>query len=110
MVQDLVCEFKLGFDNPRRAPVLTSMYRGFKFALLEISKCTKVVSVDFSCSWMFRTEVVLAVLLSTYKFETTSERPITWKSASAVLYPTTGEESTRPEMFLKLSKIALASR
>nr|BED42989.1 cytochrome P450 monooxygenase [Trametes versicolor] len=63
---------------------------GFKFALLEI-------------------KVVLAVLLSTFKFETTSERPIIWKSASAVLYPTTGEKSTRPEMFLKLIRIAQAS-
>nr|BED42971.1 cytochrome P450 monooxygenase [Trametes versicolor] len=58
---------------------------GFKFSQLEM-------------------KVVLAVLLSAFKFETT-EKPITW-NASAVLYPTTGEESTKPEMILKLTKVA----
>ncbi|OJT08558.1 Docosahexaenoic acid omega-hydroxylase CYP4F3 [Trametes pubescens] len=58
---------------------------GFKFSQLEM-------------------KVVLSVLLSAFRFET-SERPITW-NASAVIYPTTGGVSTQPEMFLKLSKIA----
>ncbi|KAI0628868.1 cytochrome P450 [Trametes polyzona] len=48
-------------------------------------------------------KVVIAILLSTFKFEL-SDRPITWNS-SAVIYPTTGEESTKPEMFLRLSKV-----
>ncbi|EIW61057.1 cytochrome P450 [Trametes versicolor FP-101664 SS1] len=58
---------------------------GFKFSQLEM-------------------KVVLSVLLSAFRFET-SERPITWNS-SAVIYPTTGDMNTQPQMFLKLSKIA----
>ncbi|KAI0823809.1 cytochrome P450 [Trametes gibbosa] len=57
---------------------------GFKFSQLEM-------------------KVVLVVLLSAFKFELTN-KPITWNS-SAVMYPSTGEESSKPEMFLKLSKV-----
>ncbi|CDO75040.1 hypothetical protein BN946_scf184640.g15 [Trametes cinnabarina] len=49
-------------------------------------------------------KIILLVLLSKFKFERT-DKPITWNSAPA-LYPTTGEESTKPEMFLKVTKIA----
>ena len=48
----------------------------------------------------------MVVLLSAFKFELT-EKPIAWNS-SAVTYPTTGEENTRPEMFLKVSRIVRA--
>ncbi|KAI9066921.1 cytochrome P450 [Trametes sanguinea] len=58
---------------------------GFKFSQLEM-------------------KVILLVLLSKFKFERT-EKPIAWNSA-AVMYPTTGEEGTNPEMFLKVTKIA----
>lgn len=50
------------------------------------------------------TEVVLTVLLSKLKFEMT-DRPIAWNSA-AVIYPTTGEGSDRPEMFLKVTPVS----
>ncbi|KAH9852524.1 cytochrome P450 [Lenzites betulinus] len=58
---------------------------GFKFSQLEM-------------------KIVLTVLLSAFKFELTA-KPIAWNS-SAVMYPTTGEESSKPEMFLRLSKLA----
>ncbi|KAI0328016.1 cytochrome P450 [Cubamyces sp. BRFM 1775] len=58
---------------------------GFKFSQLEM-------------------KVVMVVLLSAFKFELT-EKPIAWNS-SAVTYPTTGEENTRPEMFLKVSQVS----
>ncbi|CDO75038.1 hypothetical protein BN946_scf184640.g13 [Trametes cinnabarina] len=54
---------------------------GFKFSQLEM-------------------KVILLLLLTRFKFERT-EKPIAWNSA-AVLYPTTGEEGTNPEMFLKV--------
>ncbi|KAJ8488429.1 hypothetical protein ONZ51_g3565 [Trametes cubensis] len=60
---------------------------GFKFSQLEM-------------------KVLMVVLLSAFKFELT-EKPIAWNS-SAVTYPTTGEENTRPEMFLKVSRVVRA--
>ena len=48
-------------------------------------------------------EIVLSILLSKFKFELT-DKPIAW-NASAVTYPTMGEESDKPEMVLKLSRI-----
>ncbi|EIW61050.1 cytochrome P450 [Trametes versicolor FP-101664 SS1] len=49
-------------------------------------------------------KIVLSVLLSEFKFEM-SDKPITWNS-SIVVYPTTGDVNTHPEMFLKVTKIA----
>ncbi|TFK80502.1 cytochrome P450 [Polyporus arcularius HHB13444] len=57
---------------------------GFKFSQLEM-------------------KIVLSVLLTAFKFELT-DKPITWNS-SAVYYPTMGEESTKPEMLLKVSSL-----
>ncbi len=48
-------------------------------------------------------EVVLAVLLTAFRFELT-DRPIAWNS-SAVSYPTMGEESTKVEMLLKVQAL-----
>lgn len=45
-------------------------------------------------------EVVLAVLLPKFSFDVTDQE-ITWNS-SAVIYPTMGEESSKPEMLLKV--------
>ncbi|KAM5545445.1 hypothetical protein V8D89_000483 [Ganoderma adspersum] len=45
-------------------------------------------------------KVVLAVLLPKFSFEVTDQE-ITWNS-SAVTYPTMGEESSKPEMLLKV--------
>ncbi|KAI0629819.1 cytochrome P450 [Trametes polyzona] len=56
---------------------------GFKFSQLEM-------------------KIVLAVLLSAFRFELT-DRPITWASA-AVLYPTS-RQGGEPEMFLKVSRL-----
>ncbi|KAI8974184.1 cytochrome P450 [Trametes punicea] len=53
-------------------------------------------------------KVVLAVLLSAFKFELT-EKPITWNS-SGVMYPTTGEESDAPEMLLRVRRIAWCNK
>ncbi|TBU29268.1 cytochrome P450 [Dichomitus squalens] len=52
-------------------------------------------------------KVVLAVLLPAFVFDLT-EQPIVWNSG-AVTYPTMGEESTRPEMLLKVKALAQAS-
>ncbi|KAI1793796.1 cytochrome P450 [Ganoderma leucocontextum] len=57
---------------------------GFKFSELEM-------------------KVVLAVLLPRFSFELT-DMPITWNS-SAVDYPTMEEESTKPEMLLKVKAL-----
>ena len=48
----------------------------------------------------FVVEEVLAVLLPKFSFELTDQE-ITWNS-SAVTYPTMGEESSKPEMLLKV--------
>ena len=48
-------------------------------------------------------EVVLSVLLPAFSFELT-DRPIAWNT-SAVSYPTMGEESSRPEMLLKVTAL-----
>ncbi|KAI8974185.1 cytochrome P450 [Trametes punicea] len=58
---------------------------GFKFSQLEM-------------------KVVLSLLVSSFKFEM-ADKPIVWKT-SAVTYPTVGEESTRPELYLKVTKVA----
>ncbi|RDX47322.1 cytochrome P450 [Lentinus brumalis] len=57
---------------------------GFKFSQLEM-------------------KVVLAVLLTSFSFELT-DKPIVWNS-SAVIYPTMGEESTKPEMLLQVQSL-----
>ncbi|TFK81801.1 cytochrome P450 [Polyporus arcularius HHB13444] len=57
---------------------------GFKFSQLEM-------------------KVVLAVLLTSFSFELT-DKSIVWNS-SAVIYPTMGEESTKPEMLLQLESL-----
>ena len=49
------------------------------------------------------TEIVLAVLLSTYSFSMT-DRPIAWNQA-AVLYPSMGEESAKPELCLMVKSL-----
>ena len=48
-------------------------------------------------------EVVLAALLSKFSFELTDQE-ITWNS-SAVIYPTMGEKSSKPEMLLKVKAL-----
>nr|BED42991.1 cytochrome P450 monooxygenase [Trametes versicolor] len=58
---------------------------GFKFSQLEM-------------------KILLSILLSTFKFETTG-RAITWNT-SGVSYPTMGENSDKPELLLKVSKVA----
>ena len=45
-------------------------------------------------------EIYLSVLLTRFAFELT-DQTITWNSSS-VNYPTMGEESTKPEMLLKV--------
>ena len=46
-------------------------------------------------------EVVLVILLANFKFELGKEN-IVWNSAG-VAYPAVGEESTKPEMPMKVS-------
>ena len=48
-------------------------------------------------------EVVLATLLPAFAFELTDQE-ITW-NFSAVNYPTMGEESSKPEMLLKVKAL-----
>lgn len=48
-------------------------------------------------------EIVLSILLSTFKFETTG-RTITWNT-SGVSYPTMSESSDKPELLLKVCKV-----
>ncbi|OSD02190.1 cytochrome P450 [Trametes coccinea BRFM310] len=57
---------------------------GFKFSQLEM-------------------KVVLSLLISSFKFEMT-DKPIVWKT-SAVSFPTMGEESTKPELLLKVTRV-----
>ena len=49
--------------------------------------------------------MVLAALLSSFSFDLT-DKPVAW-NASAVLYPTMGEESTKPELLLKVKAVDL---
>ncbi len=104
MVEEHACELlvsRLGINRTVAEPIASPS--GFKFSQLEMSECATFMRRSGPAHRDF-TEVVLSVLLSAFRFET-SERPITW-NASAVIYPTTGGVSTQPEMFLKLSKIA----
>ncbi|KAI0333049.1 cytochrome P450 [Cubamyces sp. BRFM 1775] len=57
---------------------------GFKFSQLEM-------------------KVVLSLLVSSFKFELT-DKPISWNT-SGVSYPTMSEDSDKPEMLLKVTKI-----
>ena len=47
-------------------------------------------------------EVVLATLLATFEFKDTG-KPVAWNS-SVVIYPTMGEDSTKPEMLLNVKR------
>ncbi|KAI0761495.1 cytochrome P450 [Trametes elegans] len=58
---------------------------GFKFSQLEM-------------------KIVLSILIPSFKFETTG-KSVTWNT-SGVSYPTMGEGSTRPELLLRVTKIA----
>ncbi|KAI0747034.1 cytochrome P450 [Daedaleopsis nitida] len=59
---------------------------GFKFSQLEM-------------------KVLLAIFLTSFSFELSdSDKPIVWNS-SGVMYPTMGEESTKPEMLLKVKAL-----
>ncbi|KAI0648541.1 cytochrome P450 [Trametes meyenii] len=49
-------------------------------------------------------KVVLSVLLTVFRFETT-DQPIVWNS-SAVTYPTTGEQSAKPEILLRVTRVS----
>ncbi|CDO68425.1 hypothetical protein BN946_scf184707.g6 [Trametes cinnabarina] len=57
---------------------------GFKFSQLEM-------------------KVLLSLLISSFKFEATGQ-PVDWKY-SAVSYPTMGEESTKPELLLRVTRV-----
>ena len=61
-------------------------------------------SLSFISYLFHRAEVVLAVLLPRFAFEVT-DKPVAWNS-SAVMYPTMGEESTKPELVLKVKTIS----
>ena len=80
-------------------------FRGFKFSQLEMSKSSRYHESpsrrEPNC--LRSAEVVLAELLSTYSFELT-DKPVAW-NASAVMYPTMGEDSTRPELLLKVKAL-----
>lgn len=60
-------------------------------------------SISMIANRPFVSEVVLAVLLPKFSFELT-DKPIVWNS-SAVNYPTMGEESTKPEMLLRVKAL-----
>ena len=49
------------------------------------------------------TEVVLAILLRSFKFSL-SDKEIYWNIAS-VNYPTVGRESTKPALYLKVARV-----
>ena len=80
---------------------LTLLSSGFKFSQLEMSTSWLFVDVRSQLTRLHLvSEVVLAILLSSFTFELTDQE-ITWNS-SAVMYPTMGEESTKAEMLLKV--------
>ena len=74
---------------------------GFKFSQLEMSGYTLSVVVDHMAEQF--AEIVLSVLLPNFSFELT-DQPIVWNS-SAVIYPTMGEKSRKPEMLLKVKAL-----
>lgn len=76
---------------------------GFKLSQVEMS-AFPVFCLEIATAHRYSSEIVLSVLLSAFKFDM-SDKPITWNS-SIVVYPTTGDVNTHPEMFLKLTKIA----
>ena len=49
------------------------------------------------------TEIILFTLIPAFSFELT-DKPITWNT-STVNYPTMGEESTKPEMLLRVKAL-----
>ena len=47
-------------------------------------------------------EVVLAVLIATFRFEL-SDKPFTWNFARVTYYPAADKDSTKSEMFMKVT-------
>ena len=75
---------------------------GFKFSQLEMSESTKFYAYE-NLLWvtLCYTEVVLATLLATFKFER-SNVPVVWNFAG-IPFPAKSRESTIPEMYMKVS-------
>ena len=59
--------------------------------------------MDAETSNIALAEVILTMLLTSFSFELTDEA-IVWNSA-AVMYPTMGEDSTKPEMLLRVKAL-----
>ncbi|KAI0349753.1 cytochrome P450 [Trametes cingulata] len=57
---------------------------GFKFSLLEM-------------------KIVLSLLLANFTFELSPDKPVVWNH-SGVIYPSAGQHSSKPEMWLKVAK------
>ena len=80
----------------------TTIHSGFKFSQLEMSESTKFYAYE-NLLWvtLCYTEVVLATLLATFKFER-SNVPVVWNFAG-IPFPAKSRESTIPEMYMKVS-------
>ena len=77
---------------------------GFKFSQLEMSKSQMSITDAISYSHAARpTEIVLVVLLSSFKFALT-DTPIVWNQAP-VNYPSMSKPSRNPEMRLKVEAL-----
>lgn len=102
-----VYPFAVHVRVPHYGEILTlPVFSGFKFSQLEMSKFqtnTKpsiLASKPIYCLFSFiHLEVVLAVLISTFKFEL-GEKPIKWNLAG-VVYPTVAGSSS-PSLPLKV--------
>ena len=95
---ELAC---LWFDTPLWPIAYDPFFSGFKFSQLEMSEPLLNYSQTHPLMWW--TEVVLAVLLSTFKFEASKVHEVKWKM-TAVAGPYVEDlDRTRPKMPLVMT-------
>ena len=81
--------------------LISYLASGFKFSQLEMSAC--ICPENSDCTLTSLVEVVLAVLLRSFRFMPSDEE-IYWNLAG-INYPTVGKDGAKPALPLKVVKV-----